>query len=162
MHSLHCIPHEGPHFLSYLAFLLVSRSMFLKHDFLARVAFLFTTPHIPLPWLFLAFKIMLFCQYPCKFGPSFQLTSVPHRDASSNPNSADLQQSAAPVNTPKRCNGYGDGRQHLFTFEEVGTHIIGSVRFGSGPGDKWITRPDPCWQPGPDILGSHVSVTCIH
>jgi hypothetical protein len=37
--------------------------------------------------------------------------------------------------------------------------IIGiSVRFGSGPDDNLSTRPDPGWQPRPDILGSGLSI----
>ena len=139
MHSLHCIPHEEPRFLSYLAFLLASRNTFLKHDFLARVAFFFTTPQVPLPWLFLACKILLFCQYPFEFGPSFQLTSVPHRN-SSYVGSADLR--AAPVNAPKQYNGYGGGRQHLFTFEEVGAHVVGGCGTDRDSAFKFIDYVD--------------------
>ena len=67
---MHCISIEEPHVLSYLAALYVSRNMFLKHDFLARIAFFFTNPCIPLPSLFLVIKLLLFFQY------TFQVTSV--------------------------------------------------------------------------------------
>jgi hypothetical protein len=121
MYSLHCIPLDEPCVLSYLAFLHASRNMFLKHDFLACVTSLSTVPRIPLRWFVLAIKILLFCQ--C-LTPVFKITSIRH----SYFISADLQQSAARAvvdSFPNRCsNSYGGGRQHLFTFEEVGTHII--------------------------------------
>jgi hypothetical protein len=122
IYSLHCIPLEGPCVLSYLTFLHASRNMFLKHDFLARVTSLSTGPRIALLWLFLAIKVLLFFQYP------FQITSESVQHSSYYFTSADLQQSAAPFDidsSPERRNSYGGGRQHMFTFEEVGTHIVG-------------------------------------
>jgi Helitron helicase-like domain at N-terminus/PIF1-like helicase len=119
---MHSVLLEEPCVLSYLAFLCVSRNMFLKHDFLARVARFFTTPHIPLPWLFLAIEILLSCQY------LFQITSI-QRSSSSCFTSANSssQRSAAPFDVDSshnRCITVGGGRQHTFTFEEIGTHII--------------------------------------
>ena len=67
---MHCVLFEDPYVLSYLAFLCVLRNMFLKHDFLAQVASFFTAPRIPLLWLFLAVKLLLFCQNP------FRITSI--------------------------------------------------------------------------------------
>ena len=143
MHSLHLIPLQEPRVLSYLAFLRASRNMFLKHDFLARVSSLSTArvttlsiaPRMPLPWLFLAIKILLFCEYP------FQIILY------SSPcfTSADLQQSAAPVSvdsSPKRCKYYGGGRQHLFTFEEVGTRIVSGYDVDHDSAFKFIDYVD--------------------
>ena len=115
---MHCIPLEEPYVLSYLAVLCVSCNMILKHDFLARVTSFFTTPRIPLPSLFLVIKMLLFFQ--C----AFQMTSVLH--SSSCLISADLQQSAPLDNdsSHSRCISYSGGRQHMFTFDEIGNHII--------------------------------------
>ena len=124
---MHCIPIEEPHILSYLAFLRALHNMFLKHDFLTQVNSLSTTPHVPLP--FLVIKLLLFCQ-------TFQKTSVQHPTYFT---SADLQWSATPFydvrghedikcrytipeSSCKWC--VGGGRQHIFSFEEVGTHIV--------------------------------------
>jgi hypothetical protein len=115
---MHCISIEEPHVLSCLAALYVSRNMFLKHDFLARIAFFFTNPCIPLPSLFLVIKLLLFFQY------TFQVTSV--QCSSSYFISVDSQQSAPPDvdSSYSRCISYGGGRQHMFTFEEIGNDII--------------------------------------
>ena len=85
---MHCISLEELHVLSCLAVLCMSRNMFLKHDFLARIAFFFATPCIPRPNLFLIIKMLLFCQY------MFQVTSV--QRSSSYFISVGSQQSAPP------------------------------------------------------------------
>jgi hypothetical protein len=120
---MHCISLqvEEPCVLSYLAALCASRNMFLKHDFLARIASFFATPHIPIPNLFLVIKMLLFFQYV------FQLTSVQCSSESSYFISADSCQSATPDpdSSRSRClSTYGGGRQHIFTFEEISNHII--------------------------------------
>ena len=84
MYSLHCIPHQEPSILSYLAFLHASCNMFLRHDFLAQITSLSTAPHTPLPWLFLAIKVSLFFQYP------FQIASIQVQHYSYYFTSADL------------------------------------------------------------------------
>ena len=138
MHSLHCLPLEKPCVLSYLAFLCASRNIFLKHDFLARrVTSLSTAPCIPLSWLFLAIKVLLFFQYP------FQKTSVRH--SSYYFASPDLRQSAAPVDlvsSPDRRNTYGGGRQHMFTFEEVSTCIVDGHDVDHDSAFKFIDHVD--------------------
>ena len=137
MYSLHCLPLEEPCVLSCLACLRASRNMFLKHDFLAQVSSLSNAPCIPLPWFLLAIKVLLFFQYP------IQITSVQH--PSYYYTSADLRRSAAPVNvdnSPKRCNSYGGGRQHLFTFEEVGTCIVGGYDIDHDSAFKFIDHVD--------------------
>ena len=124
---MHCVALEDPSVLCYLAFLHASRNMILKHDFLVKLTSLYTTPHnhISLPCFFLAIEIILFCQY------LFQVRMVSVRH-SSYFMSADLRQSSmlqefqvdVADSSHKRCTSYGGGRQHMFTLEEIGAHII--------------------------------------
>jgi hypothetical protein len=116
---MHCISLEDPYVLSYLAALCVSRNMFLKHDFLARVASFFATPRCPLPNLFLVIKMLSSLPY------AYQLTSA--QCSSSYYVSGDSQRSAPPNvdSSHSRCVSYGGGRPHIFTLEEIGNHIIG-------------------------------------
>ena len=139
MYSLHCIPLEEPSILSYLAFLRASCNMFLRHDFLAWNTSLSTAPHTPLPWLFLVIKVSLFFQYP------FQIALIQVQHSSYYFTSADLRQSAVPAvdSFPeRRSNSYDGGRQHMFTFEEVGTCIVGGYDVDHDSAFKFIDHVD--------------------
>ena len=133
---IHCIPFREPYVLSYLAFLRVLRNMILKHDFVVRVTSLSTARRISLPWLRLGLIFLIFYRQH----PSWNLNSSVQ---CSYLNSADLRQSAASFDIDDSCRRcLGGGRQHMFSFEDVGAHIVGACDVDRNSSFQFIDHVD--------------------